>query len=166
MANYTALQIASFYIDKGVSPLKLQKLLYYSQVWWYVKTNKFLFKDIVRAWIYGPVVPDVWSEFKYMKRTAIIPKFRLTPYDLRGIEDHLIDVWNKYGSLTGSDLVDLTHSEAPWLDARQGVLHNEPSTNSININKITTSEFVLNLDGTIPYPKDQDASSRGRYSNY
>jgi len=159
------MNISSFFIQKGVTPLKLQKLLYYSQVWFFVKNDRKLFSDSIRAWIYGPVVRDVWSNFKYMKRGSIIPSSRAsdTTYDLL-IANHLTNIWDSYGHLTGSDLVDLTHNDLPWKNSRKGLLNDQPSDNEVVIDKNTVSDFYLSSNDTIP--KVDRTNSLGRFSNY
>lgn len=161
--NYSALNIASYFIGKGVSPLQLQKLLYYSQVWFYVKNRRLLFDDKIKAWIYGPVIPKVWDNFRYMKRSSIIPKIRAQEFDLKEVKNHLSDVWNAYGHLTGSNLVDLTHNELPWRSSRAGLLNDTPSNNVIPINRITTTDFKLDASGNIPVIPQ--GHSLGIYSN-
>ena len=164
--NYNALEISTFFIKKGVSPLKLQKLLYYSQLWFFVKNEKKLFTDRINAWIYGPVVHDVWSEFKYIKRTSEIPKKRMDSMfcDVSNVDNHLEDVWNAYGHLTGGDLVDLTHSESPWKNSRKGLLKNTPSNKEVLINSDTTIDFFLTKNNTIPIANSKN--SFGNYSNF
>lgn len=164
--NYKALDIASFFIKKGVSPLKLQKLLYYSQVWFFVKNKNKLFEDKISAWIFGPVVYDVWSNFKFVKRCSIIPESRANEASLNDVVlNHLEDVWKAYGHLSGSELVDLSHSELPWKNSRKGLLDNEPSDNEVIIDKSTTVDFILGLSDHIPTPKIE-GKSLGRYSSF
>ncbi|MGO2103476.1 MAG: Panacea domain-containing protein [Psychroflexus halocasei] len=163
--NYKALDISSFYIKKGVSPLKLQKLLYYSQLWFFVKNDKALFDDKIQAWIYGPVIYDVWANFKFMKRSSIIPNSRAINIDLDdAIVNHLNDVWKSYGHLSGSDLVDLTHNDLPWKNSRKGLLGNQPSDNEVVINKSTTVDFSLDSFNRIPVVDTQN--TLGHYSNF
>ena len=158
-----ALNIASFFVEKGVSPLQLQKLLYYAQVWYFVKHNDRLFDDDIKAWKFGPVAPNIWQSFKYMRRTDPIPADRLkyhpTPNHL---VDHLQQVWNAYGHLSGSQLVDLTHNELPWKMSRIGLLNSEPSSKPVKISHSTTRDYVL-TDGKIPVVLSQP--SWGEYSN-
>jgi len=163
--NYKALDIASFFIKKGVSPLKLQKLLYYSQVWFFIKKNDKLFQDKIQAWIYGPVIYDVWNNFKYMKRSVLIPYNRAINLDFTDeIIFHLQDVWNAYGHLSGADLVDLTHSDLPWKNSRKGLLNDQPSDNEVLIDKDTLSDFVLDSSNKIPVINR--GNSLGHYSNF
>lgn len=163
--NYRALDISSFFIKKGVSPLKLQKLLYYSQLWFFVKNDKMLFNDRIQAWIYGPVVYDVWVNFKFMKRSSIIPASRAVDLDLDDLTfNHLCDVWESYGHLSGSDLVDLTHDDLPWKNSRKGLLTNQPSDKDVFINKYTTVDFILDSHSRIPFVGTQN--TLGHYSNF
>ncbi len=162
--QYTAIQIASFFVQKGVSPLKLQKLLYYAQLCFFVKTGQTLFSDKIQAWIYGPVVYSVWDRFRFMKRSRMIPPSRLQPENLSSVEDHLNDIWSAYGHLYGADLVDLTHTELPWKNSRKGLLRDEPSGKEVLINAETTVEFLLATDNSIP--KAEIDNAVGHYSNF
>lgn len=148
---YTAIDISSYFIKKNVSPLKLQKLLYYAQVWFFVKKKKQLFSDPISAWIFGPVVYNVWNSFKFIKRNNIIPQNKASNINLNSVTiNHLNDLWNAYGHLSGSELIDLTHNEKPWLISRKGLLNDEPSTNEVLINFETVRDFKLSDDNKIP----------------
>lgn len=161
--SVSALTIASFFVQRGVSPLKLQKLLYYAQVWYFVKSGGKLFLDDIKAWVYGPVVPEIWQEFKYMRRTDTIPQNRLPYIELPDdISYHLNEVWISYGHLSGSQLVDLTHNEDPWRLSRIGLLSHAPSKKPVIIDKNTTANYKL-IEGKIPYVHSKP--SRGQYSN-
>ncbi len=166
--KYNALSIAPFFINKGVTPLQLHKLLYYTQVWYFVKHRHTLFNNEIQAWIYGPVIKDVWNYFRYMRRSDIIPKRILNSiYSAHlpsHVQNHLNEVWNAYGHLSGADLVDLTHNELPWINSRLGCLTNEPSDNVIEINSDTTSDFKLTYFGTIP--RANSLNSFGHYQSY
>lgn len=152
--SYLAKDIAPFFIKKGVSPLKLQKLLYYSQVWSFVTKGDYLFQDDIKGWIYGPVVPDIWYRFRFMRRSDIIPANNHF-YDLKDSLDSqttsfLGEIWNSYGHLSGADLVDLTHEELPWTLSRLGLLSNQPSNKSVLIDANTTINYKRTITGSIP----------------
>lgn len=164
LPKYHAMQLAPFFIGLKVTPLKLQKLLYYSQVWYFVKHGNKLFIDDIKAWMYGPVVPDVWATYKYVRNSDIIPSSNnnITYLD-PNVKDHLYEVWSAYGHLSGAQLVDLTHSEKPWLNSRQGILNYQPSNNTIIIDSATTSQFNLSSGRTIP--KITKVPSLGHFFN-
>lgn len=163
--NYSAIDIASFFIKKGVTPLKLQKLLYYTQVWYFVKKKQYLIQDSFQAWIYGPVVYNVWDNFRFIRRSDNIPQKKAKDIDLSNIQDHLSEIWNAYGHLKGSTLVDLTHNELPWKLSRKGLLTNQPSNNQIVIDKSTVKDFYLTKDGKIPMIQLDNRNFLGNFSN-
>lgn len=47
-----------------VSPMKLQKLLYYAHGWHLAVTDRPLLNEFVEAWRWGPVIPSIYHEFK------------------------------------------------------------------------------------------------------
>ena len=51
------------YMD-SMSHKKLQKLCYYAQAWYVTIKNKPLFEDDIEAWVHGPVVPSLYSQYK------------------------------------------------------------------------------------------------------
>lgn len=67
---YRAMQIANYVVhlalEKGidVTNLHLQKILYYLQAESLYRTDKPLFSDSIGKWRLGPVVPDVYHEYK------------------------------------------------------------------------------------------------------
>jgi uncharacterized phage-associated protein len=50
--------------DAPLSPMKLQKLLYFAYRDYLQETGTPLFSDRICAWKYGPVVESVYNEFK------------------------------------------------------------------------------------------------------
>ena len=122
MPEYDVLDVAHFIIKKSidddnpVTNLKLQKMLYYAWVE-YFKTNKeYLFRNEISAWKYGPVVPEVYREFRIF---AGVPITRCT--DHKDVEfdektsDFLTAFVDRNKSFTASELVNLTHRKNyPW----------------------------------------------------
>ena len=108
-----ALNVANYIIDNWsdkfeITNLKLNKLVYYSQVESLRKYNRPLFDDIVEAWQYGPVEPVVYHTFSSYGRNCITKSSDLAILD--GTSKKLIDsVMDKLGMLTAFDLVTLSH---------------------------------------------------------
>ena len=101
--------------DKGdiISNLKIQKLLYYAQGYYLALYGKRLFSEDLYAWQYGPVVQEVYHEFKNFGAGAIeVP----TDFDsLNADELELInDINSLYGQYSAVKLMDMTHNESPW----------------------------------------------------
>ncbi|MDR7798006.1 DUF4065 domain-containing protein, partial [Riemerella anatipestifer] len=148
---YSAVDISFFFIRKGVTPLKLQKLLFYSQVWYFVKYRNLLFKDEIQAWVLGPVVRNVWDKYRFIRRGDLINE-RYIEKDIcdKEIVSHLNEIWKIYGGYTGLELVDLTHSESLWRNARGEISPEQISTNTIKIDGQSISDFSLDGNGRIP----------------
>lgn len=75
---YSAIAVANAFIEKAkakgirdLTPMKLQKLVFYAHAWSLVMTNKPLVKDKVFAWTYGPVIESIYHEFKSFGSTNI-----------------------------------------------------------------------------------------------
>ena len=45
-----------------ISQLKLQKILFFTQIEYIKKNNKLLFPDIFEVWKYGPTIPGIYYE--------------------------------------------------------------------------------------------------------
>lgn len=136
MAKYTADQIADTLIalarerNLEISNLKLQKLLYYAQAWNLVFTNEELFDEDIEAWVHGPVVPKVFRRFKSFQWKTIDEP--VTPLADAKVRSHLEEVLNVYGHFNARQLERLTHSEAPWRDARKGLAPDESGNTVIS----------------------------------
>ena len=48
----------------SITHLKLQKLIYYSQAWSLALNGIALFEEDFEAWAHGPVIPEVYQEYK------------------------------------------------------------------------------------------------------
>jgi uncharacterized phage-associated protein len=110
-----------------LSNLKLQKLLYYAQAWHLAIFDQPLFEESIEAWVHGPVVASEYRRFKGWAWQPIQDNPEM-PTLGEAVEEHLSDVVNVYGGMTAYQLEQLTHSEAPWINARNGVPEDEPSS--------------------------------------
>lgn len=149
----TALDVAMYFLcrvdrDAGdtMSALKLQKLVYYAQAWSLVLRDKPLFSENIEAWPHGPVVYDVWNNYREYKHTAI-PEPEVC--DLNFSEDEievLEEVWNTYGELSARQLENLTHSEQPWQEAREGLDPGEKSREVISCETMKSyyEQYLIN----------------------
>jgi len=141
----TAKEVAKYIIKSlATDNLKLQKLLYYSQgVHLVLYDKKPLFDDPIEAWDYGPVIPSVYTEYKKHGFDIILPEddkpSALTLKEIKAIDMTL----ECFGKLSGTSLLNQTHSEPPWKDA---YCSSKPS-NVIPIKTIYTF-FKKNLNFT------------------
>lgn len=115
-----------------VTPLALQKLLYYIQGIYMVLFQEPLFEENCAAWQHGPVYTKVYALFRDFKYNPIEDgRFALLsgmPEKLSEDEKKTIDLVVKtFGKYSGKVLENITHNEKPWRDAREGYDSNERS---------------------------------------
>jgi uncharacterized phage-associated protein len=92
----------------GMPTKKLHKLLYYCQGHHLAAFGEPLFSETISAWDMGPVVGTLWRQEKQGQ-----PPPGHAPLDEAQLNT-VGYVLSRYGALTGLDLENLTHSEAPW----------------------------------------------------
>ena len=104
-----------------ISNLKLQKLVYYAQGFALALYGRPLFPERIEAWTHGPVVPELYREYKPYGSDAIpCPgEADFSIYDAQ-TRDLLDEVYAVYGQFSAWKLRDMTHSEPPWRDTVPG----------------------------------------------
>lgn len=154
---YSALAIANRFIDiaKGckatdLTPMKLQKLIYFAHAWHLHLKQQPLVSDRIEAWDYGPVIPTVYDEFRRFGRNnineyGVIPvpaddgegsgTGLAIPYvrnDDTEVNDLLKKIWEVYSPYTALQLSDMTHEKgSPWEKARTGQGGNQRISNDL-----------------------------------
>lgn len=131
-----------------VTPLALQKILYFIQGLYFSKYGTPLFNDNCQAWVHGPVYAEIYDMFSGFKYDPIDdPRFELLKgksTDLNEKEREVIDlVINTFGMYGGKVLERITHKETPWSDAREGYSENEPSRDEIS--KEAIKEYFISV---------------------
>ena len=103
----------------AVSAMKLQKLMYYAQAWHLVWEEDPLFDNDFQAWANGPVLPILYKKHQGMFKVDASLFAENNSSQLTAPERQTIEkVLSFYGDKTAQWLSNLTHAEAPWLDAR------------------------------------------------
>lgn len=139
--------VANYFLQKGrrdnvpLTPMKLQKLIYYAHGWHLAITGKPLIDSQIEAWQYGPVIPELFHELKHFGDQAVtedLTEFVLdssgdditewkTSYEVPAFPDDKTDedvqtayavldrTWNEYGHLSAAKLSNMTHVRGgPW----------------------------------------------------
>ncbi len=124
-----------------ITPLALQKLLYFCQGISCVLNEKPLFSEQCQAWVHGPVFPEVYELFRNFKYNPIEDKrfiaFAAVESELTEDERKIIDlVVATFGKYGGKMLEKITHAEKPWQIAREGCAVDTPSQNQITLSSI------------------------------
>lgn len=138
---YNVSDVAKFFLSKeSMSPKKLQKMVYYAYGWTLALLNNavddlefHLFSNRIEAWIHGPVIPDLYQEYKSYGWQDV-PKCNAAVEQAfsSDVLDILEQVWDAYGSFSANQLEMFSHQEAPWRNAREGVPAYAASSNVIS----------------------------------
>lgn len=102
-------------VPGGITPMKLQKLLYYVQAWSEVDDRPGLVEGAFEKWPHGPVLPTVYHHFKGHGRHSLQP-VTLGPGqqpagDDRALADFIGASYVRFPAVT---LSVMTHREDPW----------------------------------------------------
>ena len=128
MANkppLTANDVADWFINQvdreageTITPLALQKLVYFAQAWYLANKGEPLFADQFQAWAHGPVVRSLFDRFKHLTWEAIPPIDEAKP--IKGEARRFLRlVYERYGGYGAKKLEKKTHEKGgPWDQVR------------------------------------------------
>ena len=146
-----------------ITPLALQKLLYFAQGFQKAFTDAFMFEEDCEAWIHGPVYRNVYDKYRgygynpIEEKELIFEDVNLTE-DEKELLDHIVLY---FGCYSGKILENMTHSEEPWRVARRGLMDWETSDRVIEktemesyFNSVKAKYKMLNLTDIKDYSKD------------
>lgn len=149
MPVYSAKAIANEFLrlaseeELHLTQMKIQKLVYISHGFKLALLDEALINDSVQAWQYGPVIPTLYEEFKGFGSSPITQPatdivineesfdHAFIPVEINHDDDKsrllIQTVWEKYKSLSGPNLSDLTHRQGtPWSETYlPGMFHND-----------------------------------------
>ncbi len=131
-------------LGHSCSTMKLHKLLYYCQAWSLVWDDCPLFSQKIEAWANGPVIRTLFNFHKGMYEISVQD---LSIGDDRNLnqnqKDTINTVLDSYGNKNAQWLINQTHIERPWREARQGLAPDERGTNEISLESM--SEYYSSL---------------------
>ena len=132
--------IAAYILERmgAMTTMKLQKLVYYSQAWSLVWDEKPLFEEDIEAWANGPVVRDLFDFHRGRYEISSMPlgNSGLLNQEQRDTIDAVLEY---YGHRSAQWLIELTHMEDPWVQARKG------------LPKLERGNRVISLDAMADY---------------
>ena len=102
--------------ETSVTPMQVQKLVYFCHAWHLALGHGPLFQDAVESWRYGPVIRSVYHALKGYGGDAVTEPLQETAGEFSPIESNVINaVWDRYGEIDGLSLSRLTHAPgSPW----------------------------------------------------
>lgn len=123
----------------SVGPAGLQKLTYYSQAWSLAWTGRKLFDDKIEAWPQGPVVRATWKDRDTGRHSGSAAALT---QDQQSVVATVVEHYRKWA---GSELIQMTHREQPWLEARDGLpagAYSNAEVNTSTMRRYYTSESI------------------------
>ncbi len=132
--------VANWFIQKNMADghgkplldqMKLHKLVFYAHAWYLANFHRELYPEDVEAWPHGPVVRDIYGQFKKFGRQPITEygqrlkiedgnvAFEVPMHD--GSLDYFFEaIWENYSDYSGIQLSNMTHeSDEPWTKVAQ-----------------------------------------------
>lgn len=119
-AQQKLLENEEYDLYEGISHLKLQKLLYYAQGIHLALTNEKLFPEKIMAWKHGPVVAELYQQFKeFGKDPVVIEVTKENAEKIKSLdsveENSLILAYDNFAIYTAWQLRNMTHKKnSPW----------------------------------------------------
>ncbi|GAB5521701.1 MAG: hypothetical protein RhofKO_39520 [Rhodothermales bacterium] len=163
---YIAQYLANTLHDHGfsdVSPMKLQKVLFYAKAWGLVSGICLVDAPFLK-WTHGPINVEVWEHYHskgYRGRHAVIspqwlPVFAV-PEEAGQLAELIVDSYGPLGALT---LSAMTHREAPWRDTPDNEMVPDERILAYYGAQPFARNFPLDFEGKPYYalPSDGDAA--------
>jgi uncharacterized phage-associated protein len=120
---------AAVIADSGhVHTLKLQKLMFLAAGEYLALTGETLFPEPIEAWDNGPVVRTVWKTYRDSEGASPIREpLSGDPVNLNPVARACVaSVVERYGHMTGAQLIDYTHDMDPWFRTYSEEANNRP----------------------------------------
>ena len=147
-----------------ITPLALQKLLYYAQSFYYAIFGVELFNVPCQAWQHGPVYPEIYYRYRGYGADPLQTPTESLAKDMQGLtiqESEFLDcIIKTFGRYSGSTLRNMTHREAPWKEAR-GDLGNEDRC-SVELSRVSIHCYFAEVVEKYNIKRPEDRSNYTR----
>lgn len=115
-----------------ITPLALQKLLYFAQGFQKAFQGEFMFEEDCEAWSHGPVYRRIYEKYRNYGYLPIEEDRQIRYRHLSKEEKEILKAVAEYfGCYSGKVLERMTHEEVPWLNARKNTDDGAPSSTVI-----------------------------------
>lgn len=122
---------------EDITPLALQKALYYIQGFYYAFYKTFLFSEECEAWVHGPVYRDIYFRYRDYRFDPIEGNDEFDDSVFSSSEKAILDsVIKNVCCYSGKILEKFTHSEKPWLYTRRDLPTTAASNRTIQKEQI------------------------------
>lgn len=128
-----------------VTPLALQKMLYYVQGFYYAFNNNFIFEEDCEAWVHGPVYKEIYNKYSHYGFNPIEKnddEFNTAVFSTN--EKVILDSIVKNIACYSPRMLEFfTHEETPWLITRGDL--SEKDTSDKVIEKSIIADYFLKV---------------------
>jgi uncharacterized phage-associated protein len=149
MDTINALTLAEFilasYPGKGITPMKLQKLAYYTKAWTLVAGKPQVIADF-NKWDFGPVNQEIYHAYKSFGGKEILAGQSMYPYITESQKEVLKFILDNYINFSAFTLSAMTHNEEPWLDTPK----NSIISDKLILDYYSKQPFAKNFINTVP----------------
>lgn len=143
------------YQCEDITPLALQKALYYIQGFHFAFYRTFLFSEDCQAWTHGPVYRDIYFRYHDYRFDPIEKTTTFDTSVFSASEKAICDsVINSLCCYSGKILERFTHNEAPWLTTRGDLPDSAPSDRIIEKSVIGAYFDVVKAKYNMVNPRD------------
>ncbi len=167
--NDTKIDVAIKYLlhqCEDITPLALQKALYYIQGFYYAFHHTYLFRENCEAWVHGPVYRDIFHRYRDYRFDPIAPNDSFDDSILTTSEKAIFDsVTSHLCCYSGKVLERFTHNEAPWLNARGDLSILAPSDRIISRDSIGEYFTAVKEKYNMVTPKDIRAYAQDMFQS-
>ena len=144
--------VAEYFLNKAegrLTPLQLQKLVYFSHGWSLALREKALITEGVEAWRFGPVIRPLYNDFKKFG-SGEVREFNHRAIHIFDQEERVMmdTIWDIYGNLNGLQMSRLTHmDETPWTRVWEDPVNPKDGSAKID-NKLIQEYYKSKLEVT------------------
>lgn len=118
----SSIRVADYFIERSLdsgellTPMQVLKLVYIAHGWNLALEGEPLIGEAVEAWKYGPVVPNVYHEFRHYGASPVRAVSRFHRHGVSDVVKPLLNrVYDVYHKFSGGDLSAMTHKkDTPW----------------------------------------------------
>ena len=143
------------YQCEDITPLALQKALYYIQGFHFAFYRTFLFSEDCQAWTHGPVYRDIYFRYRDYRFDPIEKTTTFDTSVFSASEKAICDsVINNICWYSGKILERFTHNEAPWLTTRGDLSDSAPSDRIIEKSVIGSYFDAVKAKYNMVNPRD------------
>lgn len=128
--------------------MKLNKLLYFSQLYYFVLFGKYLFEDNFLRWDNGPVIENIYKDYIYNNLKMSVSIEELNEELIKAPLNKFLNVVNFiFSNNSGEELSEKTHEHNIWKNTKKnGIIDFNKISEELREEVITYYNFYKDID--------------------